>query len=264
VAITWRQAEGQWARMSPSIGERVARFDEFLAAGFLEPWPDVFVVLLGLAFGAAFFFDSEPMPARARAAFLLALAMQVVLYFVLPLNTNTATFVSARHALLIALLSVPLFPATTKLRVPAIAVCALSLGVAALHLSRFDREARDIDGILPAMRGNQRVLPLIFAPRSAYVHPSTFPYLHFAAYYQAARGGDLARSFAVVWNVPIRYRSDYARYPIREEFEWRPGSITAEDLRHFDYVLVRGAPSRLPPLREIQRSGAFTLYETVP
>lgn len=264
VAITWRQAEGQWARMSPSIGERIARFDEFLAAGFLEPWPDVFVVLLGLAFAAAFFFDAEPMPARARAAFLLALAMQVVLYFVLPLNTNTATFVSARHALLIALLSVPLFPATTKLRVPAIAVCALSLGVAALHLSRFDREARDIDGILPAMRGNQRVLPLIFAPRSAYVHPSTFPYLHFAAYYQAARGGDLARSFAVVWNVPIRYRNDYARYPIREEVEWRPGSITAEDLRHFDYVLVRGAPSRLPPLREIQRSGAFTLYETVP
>ncbi|MGZ3423052.1 MAG: hypothetical protein ACXWUG_17035 [Polyangiales bacterium] len=261
VAFTWRQAEGQWARMSPPIGERIARFDEFLGAGFLDPWPDVFVVLLGLALGASFFFATTPMPPRARAAFLVALAMQVVLYFALPLNTNTATFVSARHALLIALFLVPLFPASATLRYPAMAVFALSFVLATLHLRRFDREARDIDGIIPAVKRNQRILPLIFARSSASVHPSTFPYLHFAGYLQAERGGELSRSFAVVWNVPIRYRSDYARYPIREELEWAPGTVSAEDLRHFDYVLVRGNPSRLPPLREVARSGAFTLYE---
>jgi hypothetical protein len=266
VAITWRQAEGQWARMSPPFGERLARFDELAAAGFLDPWPDVFMMLLGLALGASFFFapdEKRVMGGRARAAFGVALAMQIVLYFVLPLNTNTATFVSARHALLILLLLVPLFPPVGQLRIPAALVFVLSFGLAFVHLRRFDREARDIDGILPAMEGNKRVLPLVFAPRSASVHPSTFPYLHFAAYYQAAHGGELARSFAVVWNVPIRYRSDYARYPIREEFEWRPGSITEEDLRHFDYVLVRGTPSRLPPMKELARSGAFTLYATL-
>lgn len=266
VAITWRQAEGQWARMSPSFGERLARFDEFAAAGFLEPWPDVFVVLLVLALGASFFFTPEEgraLSGRARAVFAVALGMQIVLYFVLPLNTNTATFVSARHALLVLLLVVPLFPPVAKLRIPALLVFLLSFGLAFVHLRRFDREARDLDGILPVMARNQRVLPLIFAPRSASVHPSTFPYLHFAAYYQAEKGGELARSFAVVWNVPIRYRSDYARYPIREELEWRPGAVTEEDLRHFDYVLVRGVPSRLPALKELARSGAFTLYATL-
>jgi hypothetical protein len=251
--------------MSPSFGERLARFDELAAAGFLDPWPDVFVVLLVLAFAASFFFAPDQgrrLGGRARAVFAAALALQIVLYFVLPLNTNTATFVSARHALLVLLLLVPLFPAVPQLRLPAALVFLLSFGLAFVHLRRFDREARDLDGILPLMKRNQRVLPLIFAPRSASVHPSTFPYLHFAAYYQAAHGGELARSFAVVWNVPIRYRADYARYPIREELEWRPGSVTEEDLRHFDYVLVRGTPSRLPPLRELGRSGAFTLYAT--
>src|SRR5262249_31103334 len=59
------------------------------------------------------------------------------------------------------------------------------------------------------------------------------------AYSQADHGGELSRSFAVVWNVPIRYRDDYARYPIREEVEWQPRLFTHADLDHFDYVLTR-------------------------
>jgi hypothetical protein len=68
-----------------------------------------------------------------------------------------------------------------------------------------------------------------------------------------------------VWNVPIRYRADYARYPYREELEWMPGRFSPEDARHFDYVLVRGGAAEPPPqlgLREVTRSGAWALYES--
>src|ERR1019366_9148450 len=40
VLLTWAQAEGKWARMSPGLGERVERFSEFLGAGLPVPWPD--------------------------------------------------------------------------------------------------------------------------------------------------------------------------------------------------------------------------------
>jgi hypothetical protein len=114
------------------------------------------------------------------------------------------------------------------------------------------------------MKPDRRVVPLVFARGGACVSPRTFPYLHFAAYYQAAEGGELARSFAVVWNVPVRYRPDYARYPLREEVEWQPGLLTPEDARHFDYALVRGGPPVLPPrlgMQLVVRSGAWALYE---
>ena len=116
------------------------------------------------------------------------------------------------------------------------------------------------------MKPARRVVPLIFARGSACASPATFPYLHFAAYYQAAQGGELARSFAVVWNVPIRYRADYARYPLREEVEWMPAQLTPQDARHFDYALVRGGPPRLPAqlgFQPVARSGAWALYENL-
>jgi hypothetical protein len=272
VALTWARAEGSWARMSPGLEERVLRFPEWLAAGLADPWPLAFTLgfaafaLAGVVLGG----KGAPQPARVLAAGALGLAAQVAMYLLLPLNTATATFVSGRHALLVVLLVLPLLPVldgprALGVRVAAGAGCALALLAAALHLRCFDREARDFDGVFSAMQPNRRVAPLVFARASRCAHDATFPYLHFAAYYQAARGGDLARSFAVVWNVPIRYRADYRRYPIREELEWAPHLFSAADLRHFDYLLVRGpgAPS-LPPdagVRQLARSGAWALLE---
>ncbi|MBK7400827.1 MAG: hypothetical protein IPJ34_32385 [Myxococcales bacterium] len=266
VLLTWRQAEGAWAQMNPPIGERASRFVEFLAAGVLDPWPTVFVGGFFALAAVAMLVGVSDLSRRHRAALALALALQVTFYLALPLNTNTATFVSARHALLIALFVVPLIPdlrGRVALVVPA-AFASLGLVVVVQHLAAFDREARELDAAIAPLPENQRLLPLIFAPRSPTTHPATFPYLHFGAYAQASHGGELSRTFATVWNVPIRYRADYARYPIRESLEWTPHLVSPEDLRHFDYVLVRGAPRwpatlRLGGLEVVARSGAFVL-----
>jgi hypothetical protein len=107
---------------------------------------------------------------------------------------------------------------------------------------------------------------LIFDNRGEHVHASTFPYLHFAGYYQAARGGDLARSFALVWNVPVRYRGDYRRHAISDDVEWQPRLFSpTSDLPHYDYVVVRGTRFVPPPpesgLIVVARSGPWTLVE---
>jgi hypothetical protein len=270
VLLTWAQAEGSWARMNPGLGERVERFAEFLGAGLPDPWPEAGLVALAFFVAAGIALGTNALrPKRTMAALGLVFAAQVAMYFFLPLNTNTATFVSARHALLIVLLALPLLPALEgwrahAVRGAAVVVAAIGLVGVGRHLVCFDREAHDFDGVLAAMKPARRVVPLIFARGGSCVSPRTFPYLHFAAYYQAAEGGELGRSFAVVWNVPVRYRADYARYPLREEVEWQPTLLTPQDARHFDYALVRGGPPHLPPqlgFQPVARSGLWSLYE---
>ncbi len=270
VLVTWAQAEGRWARMNPGLQERLSRFPEFLAAGLPDPWPQgELLAFAAVAAAGLLLSGAAPQARRQQWALGIALAGQVAMYLALPLNTNTATYVSARHALLVVLLALPLLPRVEGVRAHAVRAAAGLVALVGLvgterHLACFDAEARDFEGVLAAMQPARRVAPLIFARGSACTHPATFPFLHFAAYYQAAKGGELARSFAVVWNVPIRYRSDYARYPIREEIEWSPGLFTPNDARHFDYVLLRGGPRQVPPqlgLTQIAQSGAWRLFE---
>jgi hypothetical protein len=268
--LTWAKAEGTWPYMNPGAAERVSRFPEFLAAGLTDPWPNAGVAAFALLAAGGFALGGAgPRPRRALVALAVILAAQVAMYFVLPLNTSTATYVSARHALLVVLLALPLLPALEgwrahAMRLAAVLVVVVGLVAVGRHLSCFDAEARDFDGVLAAMQPGRRVLPLIDAKQGACASARTFPYLHFAGYYQATKGGDLSHSLADVWNIPIRYRSDYRRYPLRDEVEWAPWLVTPEDVRHFDYVLLRGGPPRLPArlgLQPVTRTGAWTLYE---
>lgn len=273
VGITWRQAIGTWPRLDPGFVERVQRFPDFLAGGFPAPWPLVSTGVLALIAIAAFVLRdrTQPLPRRRLLVLWGALLGQWLLYFALPLNTSTATYVSARHAILCALFVVPLLPPVRRPVTALAAAFALAgLVLAAVQLYRFNREAHDFEPILAAMKPNKRVVSLIFDKGSranpGSFGPSTFPYLHFAGYYQAARGGDLAHSFAVVWNVPVRYRSNYARHPFREEIEWQPRLFSLdEDLPHYDYVLLRAnGPMPPPPNRGLEvaaQNGPWTLVE---
>lgn len=274
VIVTWRQAVGTWERLDMSLVDRVRAFPEFLAAGLPAPWPGIAcavlagaVVLSGVLWGL-FRDRAGASPRRELLALAAAFAGQVLLYFVLPVNTPTATFVSARHALLIVLFGLPLLPRVRHAWAQigfAAAFAAAGLTLAAVEIARFDDEARTFDPILAVMKPNKRVAPLIFEKGSPYVHPRTFPYLHFAAYYQARSGGDLARTFAVVWNVPVRYRDDYRRYEVPEKVEWDPRLFSpSRDLPHFDYVLIRGpefTPRSDSGLVVVARSGPWTLIE---
>ncbi len=268
VLLTWSQAEGAWVRLNPGLGERLDRFPEFLGGGLREPWPLAALVAFALLAALGVLLgDPAPPARRERIAFAFVFAAQIGMYLFLPLNTNTATYVSARHALLIVLTALPLLPALTgrgavAVRALAGTVCLVGLAVSAQAMACFDREARDFEPVLDAMQPGRRVASLIYARSSACGAPRSFPYLHFAGYYQAARGGDLAHSFAVVWNVPMRYRSDYARYAFDERIEWAPDLFGPRELAHFDYVLVRGSRvPRLPGVRVAASSGAWTLLE---
>jgi hypothetical protein len=266
VLFTWAHAEGHWVRLYPGPWERIVRFIELLAVGIPAPWP-LLSMLAFVGIVAAAFALGRP---QVSLAALIAWLLQVALYFALPLNTATATYVSARHALLIVLFLLPLLPVLEGGRRQALAAAAAALAATALvvgliHVARFGREARSFDPVLAAMQPNRRVLPMIYDRNGRFVDPAMSPYLHFAAYYQAARGGDLAHSFADVWNVPIRYRSEYRRYRFPEELEWAPNLITPEQIRHFDYVLVRAIdPPYFAPgleLRQRIRSGPWRLLE---
>lgn len=266
---TWSQATGSWVRIDLPLVDRLRDFPDFLAAGIPSPWPGLACAAL-LAVIAASVAMRVPAtaPRRRWIALALALAGQVLLYLVLPLNTPTATYVSARHALLIVLFGLPLVPEVrhSAARIAAGAGFALlGLVLVTIELARFDGEARAFDPIREAMKPNKRVAPLIFDKGSPVVHPRTFPYLHFAAYYQADKGGDLARTFAVVWNVPIRYRADYARHEVPEDVEWDPRLFSpSRDLPYFDYLLVRGppfTPRADSGLVVVARSGPWTLIE---
>ena len=270
VIVTWSQAVGSWHRIELSLVDRVREFPDFLAAGVPAPWPGIACALLAGAIAVSIVFRdrASTAPKREWQVLALALAGQLLLYFVLPFNTPTATYVSARHALLIALFAIPLLPAVrhTAVRIAfCTAFAALGLVLVFVELARFDGEARAFDPIVQAMKPNRRVAPLIFDKGSPYVHERTFPYLHFAAYYQAESGGDLARTFAVVWNVPVRYRADYVRHEVPEDVEWDPRLFSPKrDLPHFDYLIVRGpefTPRPESGLVVVARSGPWTLIE---
>ncbi len=271
VIVTWSQATGSWARLDLSLLERIRAFPDFLAAGLPPPWPAVACAVLALAVALSLVLrdrDTGTSPRRARIALAIAFGGQLILYFVLPLNTPTATYVSARHALLIVLFGLPLLPPIRHGAyriVLASGFAAVGLTLAFVDVGRFDSEARSFDPILEAMKPNRRVAPLIFDKGSPYVHPRVFPYLHFAAYYQAARGGDLARTFAVVWNVPVRYREDYVRHQVPEDAEWDPRLFSpTRDLPYFDYLIIRGpefTPRTDSGLVVVARSGPWTLLE---
>jgi hypothetical protein len=255
--------------MNPSAADRVRRFAEFLDAGSPDPWPQVWTAAFAAIVGVAVALGGEPpRPRRALVALGLAFIAQVVLYFALPLGSATVAYISPRHALLAVLLVPPLLPAlagraAVVLRVGCAGLAAASLAVTATHLACFDREAHDFDAIEAAMAPGKRVSSLLFARTGACTNAMSFPYQHFAAYYQADHGGDLDRSLAARWNIPVRYRDDYRRYPFRESIEWAPQLFSPSDARHFDYVVVRGGRP-LPPLmglRAVMTSGTWTLYE---
>jgi hypothetical protein len=269
---TWSHASAAMPYVAPGFVERVRSFPDDLGAGLRSPWPAASLAALAaaglliwlLARGAG-----APEPGRRRAVAIGACLAQVVLFFALPLGTSTVAFLSARHALLAVLFGIALLPAAagrgrTVAAGLCLAVAAVALVVVGGHLWRFDREARAFDPILARMAPNRRVVALMPVRYSALTHPRTSSYLHFAAYYQARRGGDIGRSFAAIWNVPVRYRSDYRRHQMDVRVEFSPHwfSLT-DDLPHFDYLILRTmAPARFNPelgLQTVAHSGQFTL-----
>jgi len=183
----------------------------------------------------------------------LYIAVNAVLYLVLPQHTLTAKFVHFRHAVL-AVAMLPLVVPRNALdahpllsRSALTALAAATIANAWIHLAAFDREASSFEGVIAALPERSRVVPLTWERNGRVVE--TIPYVHFAAYAQARKGGLLATTFpGFFWNLPLRLRDDAGIPPTPISLEMHPQLFDHQSFGHFyDYVLVRGGPHAPPP-----------------
>jgi hypothetical protein len=191
---------------------------------------------------------AEPRPGfraalRAHRGELLAV-LALASYVLLPVQVAGQWYLNARYLVFAALLA-PAFVGSraTGWRLGLVGAVAL-LGLfsdanAALKVAAFQRQVGGFARLLERMEPGHRTLGLVFDRGAA--GPVQQPlFLHFAAYYQALRGGDVGFSFAGLPAIPVRYRpGEQAPHP----GEWAPQDFRWDEMGSFyDYFLVRGVP----------------------
>lgn len=134
----------------------------------------------------------------------------------------------------------------------------------------FEQENDDFKTVLSLMEPNKRVLSLMVDNRSPYFG-SPFPmYLHHGAWYQAENRGIVDFSFAMFFQLMLRYKKE-AIPQIYDGFEWNPILFNwkRDNGSNYYYFLVR-APVNidrqvfkgyLPQVRLKTHSGNWWLYE---
>ena len=182
--------------------------------------------------------------AHERATYILVIA-NLAGYFLLPVATATAKFINFRHVLIAAMLlpfAISEYDYSKRRLVAKLlpaALAAVALANTAFHLWRFDREAGEFDAVLALLPREPHLAQMTDQAGGAVMRSS--PYMHFAAYGQAERGGVLADSFPLrFWNVPVKGRTiaDGSAAPMN--IEWAAaGSRLSQDKRGYDCFLVR-------------------------
>jgi hypothetical protein len=141
-----------------------------------------------------------------------------------------------------------------------LALLAAWAALAGARFQRFAGEAQGFDGVIARLPAAPRLEQAAFAPGSSAFGGLPL-FLHFAAYAQAARGGELAHSFARYPHALARYRGYPAEGWNREEGdEWHPERIPTAPppgRTPFEYVLARSSSDRAGLL--FPRGGATLL-----
>jgi hypothetical protein len=182
-----------------------------------------------------------------RVAYVLLMA-NLAAYFLLPVATATAKFISFRHVLLSAMLLPFVVSECDYARAPRFAkilpavLAAAALANTGWHLWRFDREARDFDTILAMLPRRPRIAQM--ADDSAIMRSNA--YMHFDAYGQAEHGGVLVDSFPLrFWNVPVRGRATARGVAASDHLEWPHAAGPSRDENGYDCFLLRDASGQL-------------------
>jgi hypothetical protein len=112
------------------------------------------------------------------------------------------------------------------------------LGFVAWRFARFQREARPGAELIAMIEPGKRVLGLINPPTST-VFPG-YPYLHFASWYPAEKGGIADFSFAIYYPNHFRYRPKQMP-AFFGGVEWGPSNFDWEyhGGANYDYLLIR-------------------------
>jgi hypothetical protein len=212
---------------------------------------------------------ASPFVSRAPEA---VLALSFALYLFAPYSYRYIEPINHRFLpLAIALLPTlgPLVMTARARWIVAILSCALSVDVAATHVTHFaqtDEEMGDLSAVLAETRPGHRLLGLMYDRQSAIVGSPI--YLHAHQYYQARVGGLACFNFVEFPKSPVQYRAGAEPPPFPPRFEWMPESYDHHVYGDaFDYWLVRHAAHHPmpPPFRSPSPSGAPTpvlLFET--
>jgi hypothetical protein len=192
------------------------------------------LIVLGLALGR---------PARDWQRFTL-LGLALGLYLLFPFELRGVSFLYPRFAALIvpgAILaaagSSPVLG--TWRRRPLLALLAVIwLGLFGLRLHVFNIEAQSFDAATADLPMRLRVRPII-ARRASEGFPGVPAFLHFAAYYQAEKGGYLGYSFGRYYTNFVHYRPGVDQ-GMGEDQEWSPQLFDARrEVPHYDCFIVR-------------------------
>lgn len=204
------------------------------------------------------------------------LGVSLLLFFLFPFTMAGVSFLFQRFAVFVPpalwiALSGPAAPPLAPLRSPPVVAlfAAIWVGLAGLRVREFDAEARSFEPILEIMEPNRSVRPIFFTFASDAL-PGSLPYVHFAAYYQAAKGGRIGFSFARNYTSFIRYKPGIDIGMARDD-EWHPERFSFEkEGRQYDYFLVRSradVSARLFPPGAVvhaRSSAKFHLYRGTP
>jgi hypothetical protein len=184
-------------------------------------------------------------------ALWLTMAIYLVGYLVLPSSAWSTTAIQVRAGVMAFSLLPAVLPAQpiaaprarTTMLLLAFAIGCISY--TSSQLIRFDREARPFAALLARVPARPKLLSLLYNSRSELARAN--PYLHFAAYAQAERGGSLALSAVdYSWTAPLRRRRDSAAVAPVYGSEWNP-TLMHEHPREFafyDTTITRGPERR--------------------
>lgn len=274
-------SRGYGETINPGLGQRLRELPAQILGGY-QDHSEGFVLLVLVAALALLTWRGIPVT-RARLAAAAPVERvawafsfgNLLLYLVLPQATWTAKFIHFRHAFLaLSLLPVTCAATLERGRLLRVALPAIAAGVTVLstwaHLALFDQEAKGFDAVVDAVPMGTTIVSLIADANGDVM--ATHPYLHFAAYAQAARGGEISSSFAdVFWNLPVGRRSDAVAPPTPENFEWNPLLYDERGFGHYyEWAIVRlpaaGTLATTPafPYEPVVVAGAWQLYRRVP
>lgn len=199
--------------------------------------------------------QSDPGSAVARWLWLVPL-LCVIGYFRSGADQGYVAHIRDRYPVLAIFTTIPLlqFPRNRwfghTLTAALIGLSGLCVESWYWHFSKFaNEEVGDFDKALAHIPPKQHVASLIYDSGSQYVQH--YPFVHFANYYQADKGGVVTFSFSGFPHWPTKYREN--REPLgwvqaKSGIEWHPDRVDVREqlAPYFDYLIVRGVGFECP------------------
>jgi hypothetical protein len=181
---------------------------------------------------------------------VLLCPLAFVAYFIAPTGYDWIWPISARFPLLCLLFAIFLVPRPRGFFGSAVLAAAgfiafLGFSDVGRAFAEFEHdEVGQVDAAIAVIPQGERVAGLIFERGSRVLKFS--PFLHYAALYQAQKGGAVMFTFADFPQSPFRFKPANRPPKVPPRWEWTPERVDpARDLAWYRYVLVRGNPGRI-------------------